>query len=227
MIERPRKAENCSTRTGETAYSRLPSVIDTRCRERWRSQRRQRRMREIEADNRDRELEAQRRATLQIESDAFLARQADDFAKMSDARKREIARTLPTNAETKLSFGAAAAKPAGPKQGQATTTTKIALGAAEDEEEEGKKRRQLIPLTYSDDEDAEDVKRKRRSAHRMTPAEKQRKARDLRDSLPRDKEALFEMRVRWSLVSDVRFAVCSQTRPDTDLPSFRIYWKAR
>lgn len=172
-------------------------------RPRWRAQRRPFRARELEADARDRATEAQQLALLHKESEDFLERQADMFAKITEGKNRAIARSLPAAGQDdaiKLSFGGAVAPKVAPKA--PAPVRPAVLGIAEDEDE-GKKKRELIPLSYSDDEDEKDSKSKAKP-YRMTEREKERKARDIKDDIPEAKAALWVYRVEWSALTEVR-----------------------
>lgn len=166
------------------------------CRQRWRAQRRPFRSRELEADARDRAVEEQQLALLHKESEDFLERQADMFAKISEGKNRG---GRPADESVKLSFGAVAPKVA-PKP--PAPVRPAVLGIAEDEEE-GKKKRELIPLDYSDDED-EKERKARAKPYRMTEREKERKAREIKDDLPTSKEDLWTHRIPWSALTEVR-----------------------
>ncbi|KAM0754808.1 hypothetical protein T439DRAFT_377233 [Meredithblackwellia eburnea MCA 4105] len=162
---------------------------------RWRAQRRQFRTREMEADSRDRKIEAEQLAALHKESEDFLARQADMFAKISEGKNRGIARALPSAEDgVKLSFGAApkvAPKAAPPPR-------PAVLGSAEDDED-GKKKRELIPLSYSDDEDEE---KPRVGKLAMSASERERKIEEIESEVPQSKDALWSYQVAWGSLSE-------------------------
>ena len=183
-----------------------------RNRVRWRSQRKALRTREAEADARDREHEARQLAALSDRSDSFLAQHADLLASSlpPNASQTGSPRGGGTNGTggstpgapaaaaaggVKLSFNAAAAKPAAQEAPKARPTA-LAL---EDEEETTTKKRELIPLEYSDDDEGAPPK------PRMTRTEMERKAREIEEKVPTSKEGLWAFRIRWKRLSDVRF----------------------
>lgn len=175
---------------------------------RWRSQRKALRTREAEADARDREHEARQLAALNDRSDSFLAQHADLLASSlpPNASQTGSPRGGPngTGGSTpgaaaaggvKLSFNAAAAKPAAQEAPKARPTA-LAL---EDEEETNTKRRELIPLEYSDDDDEGAPPKPR-----MTRTEMERKAREIEEKVPASKEGLWAFKIRWKRLSNVR-----------------------
>ena len=154
----------------------------------------------MENDARDRTIEAQQVAALHKESEDFLAQQAEMFAKITESKEKANAGALPSaGAEdepvVKLSFGAAATK---------VVTKTVApvrsavLGAGEDEDE-GTKRRELIPLSYSDDEDDQP-----KTSYRMSEREQEKKAKEILERVPGEKEALWGFKMPWSSLSEVR-----------------------
>ncbi|KWU44249.1 hypothetical protein RHOSPDRAFT_34264 [Rhodotorula sp. JG-1b] len=176
---------------------------------RWRSQRKALRTREAEADARDREHEARQLAALSDRSDSFLAQHADLLASSlpPNASQTGSPRGGGTNGTggstpgapaaaaaggVKLSFNAAAAKPAAQEAPKARPTA-LAL---EDEEETTTKKRELIPLEYSDDDEGAPPK------PRMTRTEMERKAREIEEKVPTSKEGLWAFRIRWKRLSD-------------------------
>lgn len=174
---------------------------------RWRAQRRAVRQREEDFDARDRALEAQRLAQIAQQSDSFLAQHADLFA-------GDKAQSQPgvTNTAVKLSFGTAAkpktAEPA-PKR-----TAVLSMG---EEEEEGRRKRELIPLSYSDDEDESAKKGASTGADkdtdkktRLTGREKEKRIMEIEDSIPREKDKLFGWDVKWASLNEVSSALCSR-----------------
>jgi RNA-binding protein 25 len=181
---------------------------------RWRSQRKALRTREAEADARDREHEARQLAALNDRSDSFLAQHADLLASSlpPNASQTGSPRGGGTNGTggstpgaaaaggVKLSFNAAAAKPAAQEVPKARPTA-LAL---EDEEETNTKKRELIPLEYSDDDDDEGAPPK----PRMTRTEMERKAREIEEKVPTSKEGLWALKIRWKRLSDVRPRHC-------------------
>lgn len=169
---------------------------------RWRVQRRAIRQRELDADLRDRNAEAQQLAALHKQSEDFLAQQADMFARITESKNRaNIGALLPRagaddEPAVKLSFGnvapKAVTKPAAPIRS-------AVLGSTEDDED-GKKKRELIPLSYSDDEDDKPTK----PSHRLTGAERERKSREIYERIPSAKESLWIHKMPWSALSEVR-----------------------
>ncbi|GAA5852364.1 hypothetical protein JCM9279_001176 [Rhodotorula babjevae] len=163
---------------------------------RWRAQRRPIRLREQEADERDRALEAQQLAALEAQSESFLAQHAD-----------LLASSLPTPATpgepgtgtggsstplaVKLTFSAAAPKPSATEAPKPRPT---AVTLLEDDDESQRKKRALIPLEYSDDE-GED-------RPRLSRGEAERKASEIEARVPSDKEGLWAWKVRWKRLSE-------------------------
>lgn len=154
----------------------------------------------MENDARDRTIEAQQAAALHKEAEDFLAQQAEMFAKITESKEKANAGALPSagaadEPAVKLSFGAAATK--------VVTKTVVpvrsaVLGVGEDEEE-GTKRRELIPLSYSDDEDD-----KPKASYRMSQKEKEKKAKEILARVPVEKEVLWVFKMPWSSLSEVR-----------------------
>ncbi|KAK4051818.1 hypothetical protein OIV83_002523 [Microbotryomycetes sp. JL201] len=159
--------------------------------QRWRAQRRQNRQREQEADERDRKREQEQLAAASKASDDFLS--ADFFAGMGGNGTQGGLK--PANGDepvVKLSFGSVA-KPA-PKPAAPARPAVLMSG---DDEEEGKRKRELIPLSYSDDE--EDIKEQ---VANMSRSERDRKAREIVDRVPRSKDALWDYKIRWNVVNE-------------------------
>lgn len=164
----------------EAEKGREPFYVD---RIRWRAQRRPFRLREQEADERDRQQEAAQLAAASKASEAFLAG-------LSGIGSGGELKAGEEGSAVKLSFAptvAPKAKPA-PATGRAP-----ALMMSGDDEDDSKKKRALIPLTYSDDEDEDDVA--------TTPAQRRRK---IADKVPRDKTKLFTLPVQWDALNEVR-----------------------
>lgn len=67
-----------------------------------------------------------------------------------------------------------------------------------DDEDDSKKKRELIPLSYSDDEDDKNDKA------RLSKADQERKAREIVDKVPKDKDGLWSHKIKWSVVDEVR-----------------------
>ncbi|GAA5930631.1 hypothetical protein JCM1841_006822 [Sporobolomyces salmonicolor] len=177
---------------------------------RWRAQRKPFRMREQEADARDRALEAQHLAAVAEQSNSFLSQHADLFASalQQPGTPNAVPSAAATNGATpapegetststpapgvKLSFGAAAAKP---KQAEPPVKRPAVLGMAEDDEE-GRRKRELIPLSYSDDEDGAKPKA------RLSRREAEEKTRELEGRVPSDKDGLWGWKVRWKSLNE-------------------------
>ncbi|BGP38550.1 hypothetical protein JCM10450v2_002499 [Rhodotorula kratochvilovae] len=165
---------------------------------RWRAQRRPMRLREQEADERDRALEAQQLAALQAQSESFLAQHADllasalpgadSSAPVNGSGAATGGSTPAAAAGVKLNFSAAP-KPAAQDAPKARPTA-VQL---EDEDESLRKRRELIPLEYSDDEG---------ERPRLSRGEAERKAREIEGRVPSDKEGLWAWKVRWKRLTD-------------------------
>ncbi|GAA6014482.1 hypothetical protein JCM8202_001551 [Rhodotorula sphaerocarpa] len=169
---------------------------------RWRAQRKALRTREAEADARDREYEARQLAALNERSDSFLAQHADLLA--STLPPGSAANGIPhpgqngtggstpaaAAAGVKLSFNAAAAKPAVQEAPKARPTA-LAL---EDEDENAAKKRELIPLEYSDEEDE--------AKPRLSRADAERKAREIEEKVPSTQEGLWAWSIRWKKLTD-------------------------
>lgn len=200
-------------------YRALPLLTCLLCSVRWRAQRKALRTREAEADARDREYEARQLAALNERSDSFLAQHADLLASTLPPGSAANGSPHPGQhgtggstpaaaaAGVKLSFNAAAAKPAVQEAPKARPTA-LAL---EDEDENAAKKRELIPLEYSDEED--DAK------PRLSRAEAERKAREIEEKVPSTQEGLWAWSVRWKKLTDVssfsrRIAEFENTRAD-------------
>lgn len=156
------------------------------CRARWRKYRAAARRREIEQDERDAELEAQQAEALKKESEDFLNRQAELFASMKGTTM--FAESSASGEPKKLKLAA---------MGDDYSRTKSkapAVFAGDEEEDTNKKKRELIPLSYSDDED-DDTKAEK----------KKRKAKDLVDAIPNDKQGLWAYETQWGKVTEVRY----------------------
>ncbi|GAA5886101.1 hypothetical protein JCM5296_007089 [Sporobolomyces johnsonii] len=175
---------------------------------RWRAQRKPLRMREQEADARDRALEAQHLAAVAEQSNSFLSQHADLFASAlqqpgtpnaapsaaaaNGESPAPVGETSTPTPGVKLSFGAGAAKP---KQAEQPVKRPAVLGMAEDDEE-GRRKRELIPLSYSDDED--EAKPKARLSRR----EAEEKTREVEGRVPSDKVGLWGWKVRWKSLNE-------------------------
>ncbi|BGO90262.1 hypothetical protein NBRC10512v2_002309 [Rhodotorula toruloides] len=167
---------------------------------RWRAQRKPHRLREQEADARDRAFEAQQVAALNEQSDSFLSQHADLFASSlptpgTPASGADTASATPGGATpavgVKLNL-TTAPKPV-VKEAPKPRPTAMALA---DEEEEGRKKRELIPLEYSDDEDAGQPR------PRLSRSEMERKAREIEAKVPTSKDGLWVWKVRWKRLND-------------------------
>ncbi|GAA6003195.1 Snu71p [Rhodotorula paludigena] len=167
---------------------------------RWRAQRRPARLREQEADARDRAAEAAQLAAVNAQSDAFLSQHADLFASSLPSNNTDPAAVGENGAASaqggnatpaagvKLSF-TTAPKPAAAEAPKARPTA-LAL---EDEDEGARKKRELIPLEYSDDEGEKP---------RLSRSEADRKAREIEGKVPTDKAGLWAWKVRWKRASE-------------------------
>ncbi|KPV76422.1 uncharacterized protein RHOBADRAFT_52433 [Rhodotorula graminis WP1] len=161
---------------------------------RWRAQRRPIRLREQEADERDRALEAQQLAALEAQSESFLAQHVDLLA---SSLPTPVTAGEPgtggssTPLAVKLNFSAAAPKPSA---AEAPKPRPTAVTLLEDDDESQRKKRALIPLEYSDDE-GED-------RPRLSRGEAERKASEIEARVPADKEGLWAWKVRWKRLSE-------------------------
>ncbi|KAM0788418.1 hypothetical protein ACM66B_001555 [Microbotryomycetes sp. NB124-2] len=158
-------------------------------RHRWRAQRRQQRQREKESDDRDRKREQEQLAAATKASEDFLG--ADFFAGIGGGQGG-LKTGNGDEPVVKLSFGAVA-KPA-PK---AVALPRPAVLMSGDDEDEGKRKRELIPLSYSDDE--EDLKEQ---TAKMSRSERDRKAREIVDKVPKSKDGLWSYKMRWNVVDE-------------------------
>ncbi|BGP01416.1 hypothetical protein NBRC10513v2_002370 [Rhodotorula toruloides] len=167
---------------------------------RWRAQRKPHRLREQEADARDRAVEAQQLAALNEQSDSFLSQHADLFPSSlptpdTPASGADTASATPGGATpavgVKLNL-TTAPKPV-VKEAPKPRPTAMALA---DEEEEGRKKRELIPLEYSDDEDEAQPR------PRLSRSEMERKAREIEAKVPTSKDGLWTWKVRWKRLND-------------------------
>lgn len=161
------------------------------CRQRWRAQRKPFRARELEADARDRALEAEQLARASKDAESFLDQQADLLAAMNEGKLKTATGDEPA---VKLSFGAAS-KPVV----KAPAPVRAAAFGSADDDDEGKKKRALIPLSYSDDEDTT-----KPAKSTLSRGEQVRKAKEIEDGVPKTKEALWDYHLRWPLVTEVR-----------------------
>lgn len=119
---------------------------------------------------------------LKKQSEAFLNKQAEFFAKLSTTSKTGA--SLDDTTHIKLSL--APAKPAATTAAHALAPPKaVAFAGADDEEEEGvKKKRALIPLTY-DDVEEDDVELGMSDEQKLE--RRKAKVRELVESIPSDK----------------------------------------
>jgi len=166
---------------------------------RWRAQRRPIRLREQEADERDRALEAQQLAALDAQSESFLAQHADLLASSlpTATTSGEPGTGTGTGGSStplavKLNFSAAPK----PSATEAPKPRPTAVTLLEDDDESQRKKRALIPLEYSDDE-GED-------RPRLSRGEAERKASEIEARVPSDREGLWAWKVRWKRLSEVR-----------------------
>lgn len=153
-------------------------------RPRWRAQRQAARQREIEADERDRAAEQAQLASLSKQADDFLSNALPDLKPAAGGRGDGT-----PGGAVKVSFGAAVTKPVAKVAGAVRAPV---MGLA-DEEDEVKQKRELIPLSYSDDED-EGKKPKARSG--VTEEE-------VLVRVPEDKEGLWAWEIKWSALTQV------------------------
>lgn len=124
---------------------------------------------------------------LRRESEAFLARQMDELQALAE-EQRKAGMLLDDGAPVKLNVSLQhAAQKAEKGEG---AETKVAA-FAQDEEEEGFKKRK-VPLVKLDFSVAEGDKARER-------LEK------IRESVPKEKDALFKAKVRWDALTDVSF----------------------
>jgi len=167
-------------------------------RTRWRAQRKAFRAREIQSDRRDAELEAQQLASLQKESEAFLDKQAEMFAQMSDGNKRKAGGQIEESAPIKLSLAERERRKAEAKPTELPKPA--AFGLADDYEDLGKRKRELIPLTYSDDE-GEDEEEKGMSDQQKVER-RVKKMKELAGTIPSKKEDLWAYEIRWDKITE-------------------------
>jgi RNA-binding protein 25 len=168
----------------------IPGHFTIYCRLRWRSQRLPIRRREEDADEADRLAEIEEVAALQRESEDFLDRQMKDLADL--AVKQKAAGILTDDVgPVKLNI---VAKPHPPP-----TTAPVALALpvsearvfVEEEEEEVKKKRVLVKLDYGETQEALELKRV------------QGLAKIRLEKLPKTREALFKIAVKWEAITEV------------------------
>ncbi|KAH9972012.1 hypothetical protein BGW80DRAFT_1173869 [Lactifluus volemus] len=156
-------------------------------RTRWRTQRARRLTAEEAADSEMRAYEAREAENLRRESEAFLARQMDELQALAE-EQRKAGMLLDDGAPVRLNVSLA---PAAPKADIAPGKDKTAPGVfgAEEEEEEATRKRK-VPLQLLDFSAANDSeKAKERLEH-------------IKNSVPRDREALFKCKVRWDAVTE-------------------------
>ncbi|GAA5823178.1 hypothetical protein JCM3770_005570 [Rhodotorula araucariae] len=166
---------------------------------RWRAQRRPIRVREQEADERDRALEAQQLAALNAQSESFPAQHADLLASAlpstaspapADSAGAGTGGSTPAAAAAGVKLNFSAAPKAAAQEAPKARPTAVQL---EDEDETVRKRRELIPLEYSDDEG---------ERPRLSRGEAERKAREIEARVPSDRESLWAWKVRWKSLTD-------------------------
>ena len=151
-------------------------------------------------DRRDAEVEQAQLEELRKQSDAFLDKQADMFAKMADG-KRKTGVSIDDSTPIKLSLAERvverkeAAKPV-------EVLRPAAFGAADDAEEVGKKKRELIPLNYSDDEEEDEEEKGMTADEKME--RRRKKIKQLVESIPTDQAGLWAWEVRWDKLTEVR-----------------------
>jgi hypothetical protein len=150
---------------------------------RWRAQRRAFRVREQDADERDRQQEAAQLAAASKASEAFLAG-------LSGIGGPGGLKAGEDGTAVKLTFATSA--PTKAKTAPAVARAPALMMAGDDDEDDGKKKRALIPLTYSDDEDIDDG---------STPAQRRQR---VEEKVPRDKDKLFALAVPWDSLTEVR-----------------------
>ena len=155
-------------------------------RERWRSQRARRLLKEEAEDIKSRKYEEEEAEHLRRESEAFLARQMEDMQALAD-EQRKAGMLLDDGAPVRLNMSLQAAAAAG--QEPSAKAAAAAMFAAQEEEEELKKRKApLVKLDFSA-ADGEKAKEQLEKIRKSVAKE--------------EKEALFKSKVRWDGITDV------------------------
>ncbi|KAF8527025.1 hypothetical protein BU17DRAFT_39978 [Hysterangium stoloniferum] len=154
-------------------------------RTRWRATRRRHLAQEEAADRASRELEATEAEHLRRESEAFLARQMEEMRSLAE-EQRKAGLLLDDGAPVKLHVSLA---PAPSAKAPVVDSAAPAPVFGQEEEEEGTRKRKanLIKLDFSATETTEKA---------MQRLEK------IRESVPKDKETLFKVKVRWDAVNE-------------------------
>ncbi|KAH8916621.1 hypothetical protein BT69DRAFT_1302610 [Atractiella rhizophila] len=167
-------------------------------RARWRAIRGPFRQRERDMDAQDGELEIMQLEMLKKESEDFLNKQAEMFAKMSE-NKRKTGISLDDSTPIKLSLGVTMTrlKPTEGEQQRAREHRRV-LGGDEDEEEAAQKKRQLVPINYSDEEDEEDEEEEEEK--RIQKGQEQ--ILEIVNMIPADKEGLWSWQMKWNMLDE-------------------------
>lgn len=145
-------------------------------------------MQEEAADSASRDLEATEAEHLRHESEAFLARQMEEMRSLAE-EQRKAGLLLDDGAPVKLQVSLAPAPSA--KAPPATEGAAPVPVFGQEEEEEGVRKRKasLIKLDFSANESGEKARQR---------LEK------IKESVPKDKETLWKVKVRWDAVNEVR-----------------------
>jgi RNA-binding protein 25 len=159
-------------------------------RSRWRAQRARRLIAEEQADAESRAYEEREAENLRRESEAFLARQMDEMQALAE-EQRKAGMLLDDGAPVKLNVSLAPSAAPNKQDSAAKDKATVPMFGNEEEEEEAARRRKtpLVKLDFSASNDSE--KAKERLGW-------------IRESVPRDKDALFKAKVRWDGVTEVR-----------------------
>lgn len=168
------------------------SEFQTNCslfRSRWRASRRRHLAQEEAADRASRDLEATEAEHLRRESEAFLARQMEEMRSLVE-EQRKAGLLLDDGAPVRLNVSLAPAPSAkalpAPMEGVAPVPV---FGQEEEEDGTRKRKASLIKLDFSATESGEKARQR---------LEK------IKESVPRDKETLWKVKVRWDAVNEVR-----------------------
>lgn len=163
-------------------------------RSRWRVARRRHLAQEEAADRASRDLEATEAEHLRRESEAFLARQMEEMRSLAE-EQRKAGLLLDDGAPVKLQVSLA---PAPSAKAPAVTEGAAPVPVfGQEEEEEGTRKRKasLIKLDFSATESGEKARQR---------LEK------IKETVPKDKETLWKVKVRWDAVNEVHTTLSSE-----------------
>jgi RNA-binding protein 25 len=180
---------------------------------RWRHLRTRRLQAEESTDRDSRAFEAREAEHLRRESEAFLARQMEDMQALQDEQRKAgmlLDDGAPVKLAVSLNLGAAVAAAGAKSNGDGEITGDAADGDASTK----KKAKPAAKVVFSAEEDEEEAARKRKAPlvkldfRAAENPEKQREQLEkVKSMVPRDKETLFKLKVRWDGVTDVSIPI--------------------